>query len=442
MLSAAPNMNFTYAVCAAVRIRHCVGKLLALATFAIGAISNLSVAHAAMTVEGYTTATAGQYDRFLNDPAYIGNPANWPAGVPATITQNPWTGVGRGTAGNWGTVVSPSYIISANHFPPSGTIRFYYTNDPNSGYEDRTIVAVQHITGGDVWLGQLDTPVSSNVAISPFLLLPHNSDYAGLGIYTFGLSDAPEGVDPVYGNDTMVRLGTNQIDLTAPYDNGNPNTIQQLNVSGTVGFAFPYSYNPTIPNPSNPSQSIEQPNESFLNAGDSGGPSFFLYSGGAPAVVGLHWFNNPDTPLYSGDTYLQKYINGIQSAMVGETLTTISPVLGDLNFDGAVTTADVPAMLSALTNLATFKLLHGLSSGYLLDIADMNGDGAVTNADIAGLLAHFTMVTGTGSVSFGPQAVPEPATAMLTIAGFLSVLLFGFFIRRRKSRLRCADLAQ
>ena len=131
--------------------------------------------------------------------------------------------------------------------------------------------------------------------------------------------------------------------------------------------------------------------------GDSGGPSFFLYSGGKPALVGTHWFNNTDPILYSGDTYLQKYVTAIQGAMVGETLTTISPVLGDLNLDGAVTTSDIQAMLDALANLPTFKSLHGLSNGYLLDIADMNGDGAVTNADITGLLAHFTTVSGTGS---------------------------------------------
>ena len=235
-------------------------------------------------------ATAGQYDRFLNDPSFIGNPANWPAGPSPTVSQFPWSGVGRGIDGRWGTVISPSYIISANHFPPSGTVRFYYTNDPNGGFEDRTIVSSQQVPGGDVWLAKLDSPVSSNVAISPFLLLPHSGDYAGLGISTFGLSDAPAGVDPINGNATMVRLGTNQIDLTAPYGNGNPNTIQTLNVSGTVGSAYPYDYNPTIPNPSNPSQTIEQPNESFLNVGDSGGPSFFLVfrrsaGGGRAALV-------------------------------------------------------------------------------------------------------------------------------------------------------------
>jgi hypothetical protein len=127
--------------------------------------------------------------------------------------------------------------------------------------------------------------------------------------------------------------------------------------------------------------------------------------------------------MYSGDTFLQHYLGAIQAAMVGETLTTISPVLGDLNFDGAVTTSDIQAMLTALTNLSVFKSQHGLSDGYLLDIADLNGDGAVTNADIAGLLAHFTAVAGAGSILAGPQAVPEPAAWVLAIAGLAAVLL-------------------
>ena len=112
---------------------------------------------------------------------------------------------------------------------------------------------------------KLDSPVSSNVAISPILVLPHSGDYAGLGISTFGLSDAPAGVDPLNGNATMVRLGTNQIDLTAPYGNGNPNTIQPVNivrrpVSPTRTITIqPFPIRPTL------AQTIAQPNESFLN---------------------------------------------------------------------------------------------------------------------------------------------------------------------------------
>ena len=74
--------------------------------------------------------------------------------------------------------------------------------------------------------------------------------------------------------------------------------------------------------------------------------------------MGLHWFNSPTTtPMYSGDTFLKPYISAIQAAMVGETLTTISPVLGDLNFDGKVTTADMQALLSALANSANLYVV-------------------------------------------------------------------------------------
>ena len=147
------------------------------------------------------------------------------------------------------------------------------------------------------------------------------------------------------------------------------------------------------------------------------------------------------TPLYSGDTFLQHYIGAIQAAMVGETLTTISPVLGDLNFDGKLTTADIQAMISALTNLPTFESQHGLSNGYLLDIADLNGDGVVNNADVSALLTRLATATvGTGSA--GPQAVPEPPAVALAIAAFSGFLLLGCRRRLDNSRLHRADLAQ
>src|SRR5690349_5493775 len=72
-----------------------------------------SIARAALTVQGYSAQTAGMYDRFLNDPSFIGSGYNW-------------SGVGRGIntisnadVGSWGTMISPSYFISANHFSPA-----------------------------------------------------------------------------------------------------------------------------------------------------------------------------------------------------------------------------------------------------------------------------------------------------------------------------------
>src|SRR4051812_20267083 len=132
-------------------LRSCAGVIVTL-TCALCAFE----AKAALNVQGYSPATAGMYDRFLNDPSFIGAGYNW-------------SGVGRGVntvtntdVGSWGTMISPSYFISANHFSPAAVgataLRFYYTNSTSGGFEDHTFTAIGAIAGSDLWLRQAHTP--------------------------------------------------------------------------------------------------------------------------------------------------------------------------------------------------------------------------------------------------------------------------------------------
>jgi len=62
-----------------------------------------------------------------------------------------------------------------------------------------------------------------------------------------------------------------------------------VNVEGKGGKAYEFTYdNPGV-----------GPDESQVMPGDSGGPSFFLYGGASPALVGVHWFEGTsnNTPL-------------------------------------------------------------------------------------------------------------------------------------------------
>ncbi len=266
-------------------------------------------------------------------------------------------------------MVSPSFIISAAHFAPAvgDTVQFFLTNNPNGPSETRTVVAAEGLQGavagdeGDVWVGKLSAPIT-DVASYPILQLPttDNTAFGGLGIDTFGLSDTGT-------NATDVRLGRNVI---------TPG-------SAKWGFAYNFTYqNPGL-----------GPDESQVIEGDSGAPSFFLYGGGTPALTGLHWYNNDPVDTMSGDSFLPTYINDIQTGMnqlgnpKGETVKTISPVLGDFNLDGVRNAADVSAMSAALGNLPGWESAHGMSDSYLNFIGDLNGDGKVDATD---LLHHYS----------------------------------------------------
>jgi hypothetical protein len=106
-------------------------------------------------------------------------------------------------------------------------------------------------------------------------------------------------------------------------------------------------------------------------------------------------------------------------------LTPVTPALvrGDFNQDGHVTSADVSAMVKALTDLNAYKLKNGLFDANLNTIGDFNSDGAVTNADLQMLLN--LLKAGGGSV----DAVPEPTAFELSFSGFLACLAMLF---RRK----------
>jgi hypothetical protein len=95
---------------------------------------------------------------------------------------------------------------------------------------------------------------------------------------------------------------------------------------------------------------------------------------------------------------------------------------GDLNLDGQVTSADLNALLVAMTDLNAYKARYHLSESDLLAIADIDHDynpltgaGGVTNADLQALIGLLKQ-GGAGSA-----AVPEPAKFILFAVGALAI---------------------
>lgn len=373
-----PDSFSTITICALVRV-----------CFAALVFSWAGSGHAEMLIQGIQngTAPASNYDRFDNSPQWIGNPSNWTGGAPTMAYSNPWMGVGRDVTSNrWGTLISPSFIVSASHYAPNvgDTVQFFATNSLTGATETRTVVASESLAGitpgdqGDVWIGKLSAPIT-DLPTYPILKLPTagvSDPYGNLGISTFGLGALDGGATAA----NSMRLGRNTIWA------GSANSY-------TAGSGTAYAYYFTYDNPG------VGPDESQVIVGDSGAPSFFQYAGGTPALLGLHWFNNDPMDTVSADTWLSNYTGDIQKGMnqLGnpnyEKVKTISPLLGDFNLDGRQTTADLTSMSAALGNLSGYESSHGMNDYYLKLLGDFNGDGVINATDL-GILSN--VVGGTG----------------------------------------------
>ncbi len=243
---------------------------------------------AALTVNGYDLAPS-KYDRFDNDPSFIGSAFDW-------------SGVGRTASSYWGVLISPSFVLSAAHYPPGlgDPIRFYASNDPAGAFEESSILSNTIISqtgiGGtsDLLLTRLNAPVTG---VATYAIGNPAASFVGEELFVWGQSNK---VDPFLN----MRLGRNVVtEVGAAY------TAPGLTGKGDV---FIYDYNTT---------SGLGPDEAQVVVGDSGGPSFIVGPDGNLALVGIHWFEysaDPGVPGSfggSGDTLVTSFIDELNTAM-------------------------------------------------------------------------------------------------------------------------------
>ena len=251
-----------------------------------------------------------RYDRFYvgADKAFIG------AGLD-------FSGVGsvNGAAGGgpWATMISSQYFLTAYHYAAGGTVTFFPGNttsgggysfsvDPNfrQNLYYNSINGSVSLTQGantlpaDVCIERLTSPIpaSDHIASYPVLELPLTNNlaaYVGTTIYNYGSSDV---------------VGRNII------SNFQLASVLEGGTGGEDGPDMVYDYLPP-----GMSGSVGQ-DETYLQPGDSGGPSFAVVNGQL-ALLGEHYdisaYGAPasDGSSWSSDGFLPYYVSTIDSVL-------------------------------------------------------------------------------------------------------------------------------
>lgn len=275
-----------------------VPSALRKAVFCLLAILLPVNASAALIVREYDP---NRHDRFLNHADFLG-------------ASYDWSGVGRANDGlGWGTLVSPTFMISASHFSPSGTVRFYESNDPNGNFEERDVIAKTALRQGtspfvsDLSILELSAPINNAVF---YPILDHMPG-AGAELIVFGLSNTTPA-------QTNMRVGRNHLDEVLT-DFSHPN------LGSRQGDVFIYGYDET---------GGIGGDEARVQGGDSGAPSFTIVNG-QPVVLGIHWFrfdpgDFPGLGFGSGDTLVSSFASEMNSVMAAagssERVTVLAAV--------------------------------------------------------------------------------------------------------------------
>ena len=236
--------------------------------------------HAALLVNEYDSQ---RHDRFSNSSSFIGSSYDW-------------SGIGRNSSGQWGTLISDRHFVTANHFAPASdsVLRFYATNDPNGNYAEQRVISTQSIGGSDLAVGELSEPVFHGAAfdINYYPLLPDASELPGTELFVVGQSS-----DPLTAN---TRVGRNEV----------TGVIPNFSTSGRTGDIFFYDYDTGA--------NGVGADESRVAGGDSGAPSLAVVNGQL-TLVGVHWFVYGNTASTtggsgSGDTLISSYIEELAAA--------------------------------------------------------------------------------------------------------------------------------
>jgi len=215
-----------------------------------------------------------------------------------------WSGVGKGTDGRrFGTMISPSYYLTASHYPVSADIRFYEDNTTEHPHVYTRVSggAVEDPISGDdtdLYLGRLSSPIPAqdNITYYPFLLIINYQTglldlnaYLGLQFFMYAANSSDSNSFDNY-------VGTNRIDLVGYFLNNSGNQIPTFMDYFVYDSGIQY--------------------EATGQGGDSGGPSL-IPVGGTLAMLGTHYLTATE-PTATLDAFAPHYFTQIWDAMAAD----------------------------------------------------------------------------------------------------------------------------
>jgi hypothetical protein len=197
-------------------------------------------------------------------------------------------------------LVSPQHLVCATHFAPKPGVAIRFLNSSGATVE-RTVVGLVPIQNElnqntDLTVVTLASPVlpADQVAHFPYLNLAAEADYLDTALVVFGWH---------------VRAGRGRL---AGFDD----LVEENGLNQTRLMRFDYW------------KSGGDPDDAYLEIGDSGSPSF-AEAGGRPALVGIHATIEEDPLKRSGfDTFIPHYIGGLNTVLgsAGYQMTPAYPV--------------------------------------------------------------------------------------------------------------------
>ena len=262
--------------------------LIAVLAVALGATARASI------IDGYLPS---RHDRFSSG-GYGGGAVSNPTFL---LAGDDLSGIGR-EGSHPVTMISPIHFLAAQHFPPSGTVTFVNQDNATVNF---SIASTAAVGSTDLMVGTLTTAI---VPADKITFYPTFS-YTSLGEF-----DNVELL--VYGK--QHRVGRNELDGDEHLLGGTAANFHPVTVGPSTGIAATYNHAPG---------SGFSPDESFLESGDSGHPTF-IRVGSQLGLLGIHWANGmfDDSVDANFDSFIPYYQPEIDALMSGSgySLETIS----------------------------------------------------------------------------------------------------------------------